>query len=145
MFKIEAEKNFVQMISTLDVEIVKRSHKNVPYNKAMNYLKYWSKGINKILVAYEVALNKVHFKFPDFLLLYNNKSLRIEIKDKESEQTIAKEINSIDKFKENEFWFILSEHLDKDKVLTYATKKDVRIKVMYANSKVLDMIQKFFI
>ena len=143
MIKIKSEKNFVQKItSTLNVEVVKRSHRNIPFNRAMNYLNYWSNTINKILVAYEVKLNNVHRKYPDFLLLFKNKSLRIEIKDRESEQTIAKEINSIDRFKEDEFWYVIEDHHDRDKILSYSTKKDVRIKVIYSQQNVMEKINK---
>lgn len=145
MFTIKSEKNFIEYItSALDAEVVEKSHKNVPYHRAINYLKYWSKTINKILIAYEVKLNKLHSKFPDFLIMFKGKRLRVEIKDRETEQTIAKEINSIDNFKDDEFWYILSEHHDKNKVLSYATKKDVRIKVMYLNQNLLDKMHKFF-
>jgi hypothetical protein len=135
MFRISSENN-VAAEMTLSIPLLKvipKSQKFIGYKIVMNYLRTLYSVLNIPLLAYEVKLNRLHDKYPDFFLLLQGKEIRIEVKDKESEQTIAKEINSLDMFNCKEFWYVICGNSNIDKILAYATKKDERIKIFHQN------------
>jgi hypothetical protein len=140
-----AEQTFVNTVSKLDgVNIFFNSHRSLPYDGTIMYLRNASKDSGQIQVAYEVKLNNDVDKFPDFLLINNDKSLRIEIKEHTREQTIAKEINSLHNIIEDEFWYIIFGNKDLNKINNYSMKADKKIKVMRFDENILIKISKFF-
>lgn len=136
MFRIESENKVYEVIrSIFKIEPITHSHRSEGYQCVINYLRQWGSITDKMIVAYEVKLNKLHDKFPDFFLIKNGKPLRLEIKDKECEQRIAKEINSLGRV-DSEFWYVICGNTSIRKIKDYLVVKNSKIKfVKFENLK----------
>lgn len=118
------------------------------YRSAMNSLRFMMsnvllKGKTNLTVAYQVVLNDRDNKYPDFLLSDGFKTLRVEIKNFESERMIAREVNSIDRIKDDAFWFV-TFNKDVRKIEREATKRNSKIKILSYDDNLFLEIKSFF-
>jgi hypothetical protein len=145
----KAEQYFIDSLTNniSDIHIETKSNRNKTYQIAINIINFMLNVILNpatLLVMYEVKLCDMFDKYPDFILAQKNKKLRVEIKDKQNEQDIAKEINSIQNIYEDAFYFFISNDKDINKIKYYSTKKNDKIKIFYLEDCV-DEVINFFI
>ncbi len=155
MFNTPTENTFYSLLAdnyTVNFEGNFLNRKN--YKGVMNTIRFsMSHGMRMVRstnllclsVAYQVKLNERDNKYPDFLLSTNKRNLRIEIKYSENEREIAREVNSIDKIKDDAFWFIIFGNKNIKKIEAEATKKDKKIRILsFEDDDILNEITKFF-
>lgn len=107
------ESQFFELLKSYEsLFVMTQSNRGIKFNSTMSILKTISNRKGKIVVSYECQLAKNINQFPDFTIVGPNLFIQGELKFKEKQSHIIKEINGMRWFTANEFWYVLSDSLN---------------------------------
>jgi hypothetical protein len=93
----------------------------------MSVLKLISKQERKPVIVYECKLSKTINQYPDFTIVGDGVFIQGELKFKEQQSQIIKEINGMQWFTGKEFWYVLDDSLNIEYIKQQVRNKMVKI------------------
>ncbi len=123
-----------------EVDVI--SNKGLHIDSVIDQAKREAKATNKFVVKFECKLTSTQNQYPDVMIAdQNNVLLQCELKDREQQSVIIKQINGMTLFAAKEFWYVLTELYDLKYIKSQVHNDAVRI--MYWNDFIDNFITMF--